>query len=667
MDIDDVNAVAVLGAGTMGHGIAEVAALAGFDVALRDVEEEFVQSGYERIEWSLDKLAEKDRLTDEEAAAALDRVTPLVDLEAAVGDADVVIEAVPERMEVKRDVYADLSAHAPDRTIFASNTSSLSITALAAETDRPERFCGMHFFNPPVRMDLVEVVAGDETNEETLELIEDLADAMGKTPIRVEKDSPGFVVNRVLVPLINEAAWMVHEGEATVAEVDSTTKYRMGLPMGLFELTDQVGLDVGAAVLEHMHDELGDAFEPCPLLEDRVEAGDLGRKTGAGVYDYEDGEGAQIPPDEGREDVERRLVAVMANNVAGLVGGGVADPDAIDRALKLGAGFPDGPVRMADEAALADLVAVLDERREATGAARYEVEPTLRELAESGEGFRGADAGADAGTAADGTDEGWDYEALTVEREDGVGTITLDRPHRLNAITMELVDEFEDALDRLVEDDRTRAVLLTAAGDRAFSVGADAQSTAGAIGSTVELTELSKRGQEVFGRMEECPLPVVAAVDGFCLGGGMEVVTCADLRVASRRSEFGQTEFDLGLMPGWGATQRLQRIVGAGRAKEIIFTADRYDAETMYEYGFVNEVVDADEIEAVARDLARDLAAGPPIPTRLTKRAMLRGWDDLDAGLEIESQSFGHLAATDDLMEGISAFMGDREPEFEGE
>ena len=665
MDIDDVTSVAVLGAGTMGHGIAEVAALAGFDVALRDIDEDRVEAGHERIEWSLDKLAEDGRITDERAEATLDRVTPLVDLAEAVSDVDVVIEAVPERMDLKTDVYADLEAHAPERAIFATNTSSLSITSLAEVTERPAQFCGMHFFNPPVRMDLVEVVAGAETDDDTVELIADLAEAMEKTPIRVAGDSPGFVVNRVLVPTLNEGAWMVQEGEATVTEVDATATYGMGLPMGLFELADRVGLDVAADVLAHMHEELGPAFEPCPLLEEHVAAGDLGRKTDAGFYEYGDGEGPEIPTDAGEEWIGRRLLAVMANAVAGLVGDDVADPETIDRALKLAAGLPDGPARSADEAGLAELVAVLDERHEATGAARYEVDPTLRDLASSGTGFHGSEAADEAGDG-DGA-EGPAYETLDVTHEDGVTTVQLDRPHRLNAITLETLEEFEAVVDRLVEDDRTRALLVTGAGDRAFSVGADAQSTAGAIGGTVEMADLSRRGQEALGRLEECPFPVVAAVDGFCFGGGMELAACADLRVASRRSEFGQTEFDLGLMPGWGGTQRLQRIVGTGRAKEIILTADRYDAETMADYGFVNRVADDGEAMEVARELAADLAAGPPIPTKLTKRAMLRGQDDVDAGLEIESQAFGHLADTDDLMEGLSAFMADREPEFEGQ
>ena len=663
MDIDDVNAISVLGAGSMGHGIAEVAALAGFEVRLRDIETEFVEDGYEQIEWSLGKLVEQGQIEDADAEATLDRISTHVDLAEAVDDVDVVIEAVPEKMAIKKDVYDDLEAAAPDRTVFATNTSSLSITELGDVTDRPEQFCGMHFFNPPVRMDLVEVIAGAGTSEATLDLVSDLAERMGKTPVRVRKDSPGFIVNRVLVPLMNEAAWMVESGDATIEEVDSTTKYELGLPVGSFELADQVGIDVGYHVLEYMHGELGDAYRPCPLIESKVEAGELGRKTGVGFYDYESGEGAQVPSDRVREDVADRLLAVIANEVAGLIEEDVADPDAIDTAVKLGGRWSDGPAAMVDDADVGHLLDVLDERYDETGEERYEAVSYLRELAETGGGFHAADGSQPNGTK---DADAYAYDVLSVEIRDGVGHARLDRPHRMNTITDDLLEELEDAVDRFEADDAVRAILITGTGDRAFSAGADIQAMAGGAGDVNRAADLSRLGQETFGRLESSPLPVVAGIDGYCLGGGMELAMAADLRVAAERSEFGQPEHDLGLLPGWGGTARLQRIVGLGRAKEIIFTADRYDAETMADYGFVNEVTANEDLDERAFEFARDLAAGPPIAQRYTKRAMHRSWDDVDAGLNVEAQSFGLLFDTDDLMEGMTAFMGDGDPEFEG-
>ena len=653
MDFDDIETIAVLGAGNMGHGIAEVAALAGYDVKMRDIKEEFVQDGYDNIEWSLNKLAEKDRLTEDEASETLDRITPLVDVAEAVGDADVVIEAVPEKMEIKKDVYTDVEEHAPDSAIFATNTSSLSITELSEVTERPEQFCGMHFFNPPVRMQLVEVITGEHTSDETLDAVEQLAEEMEKSPVRVRKDSPGFIVNRILVPLMNEACWLVNDAEATIAEVDSTTKFDMGLPMGALELSDQVGNDVGLHVLEYMHETLGEAYAPCPLLEAKVEDEKLGKKTGEGFYDYEDG-GAEIPTDAGREDVEHRLLAVMANEVGKLVQNDVAPVGDIDEAVMLGGGFPEGPAKLADKAGLETLVETLEGVHEETGEERYAVAEGLRDAAEAG-GFYDS-----------GDEETTEFETITVSQPgDMVGHIELDRPHRMNTISPELLEELATALDQFEDDDGVRAILLTGAGDKAFSAGADVQSMA-SNATPLEAVELSKHGQETFGKLESSPMPVVAGIDGYALGGGMELATCADLRVASERSELGQPEHNLGLLPGWGGTVRLANIVGEGRAKEIIFTAERYDAAEMEAYGFVNEVVDNDDLDDRAFELAAQMAAGPPVAQRYTKRAMHAGRDDTDAGLEVESQAFGHLVGTDDVMEGITAFMGDGEPEFEG-
>ncbi|WP_049996687.1 3-hydroxyacyl-CoA dehydrogenase/enoyl-CoA hydratase family protein [Halococcus sediminicola] len=654
MNVEDIETIAVLGAGNMGHGIAEVAALAGYEVRLRDINEELVENGYDQLEWSVGKLEEKGQLSEEEAEAALDRVTPLVDLEDTVSGTDFIIEVVPEKMDIKQDVYGEVEQYAPEDALFATNTSSLSITDLAEVTERPGQFCGMHFFNPPVRMQLVEVISGEHTADETLDTVEALAEEFGKTPVRVRKDSPGFIVNRVLVPLMNEAAWLVEDDVATMGEVDSTTKFDMGLPMGSFELADQVGIDVGYHVLEYMHETLGDAYEPCPLLESKVESEELGKKTGKGFYDYENGDGADIPTDAGSEGIESRLLAVMANEVAKLVGNDVAPAGDIDEAVMLGAGFPEGPAKLADGAGLDSLHETLDELHEETGAARYEPADYLEERA--GEGFYEQRE----------DEDGMEFESIRIEHPgDMVGRIVIDRPHRMNTINEGILDELDRAIDVLEDDDAVRAVLIVGAGDDAFSAGADVQSMA-ASADPLDGIDLSQKGKETFGKLEECSMPVVAGIDGYCLGGGMELAMCADLRVASERSSFGQPELNLGLLPGWGGTQRLQHIVGEGRAKEIILTADRYDAAEIAEYGFLTEVVENGEFEDSAHELAADLAGGPPIAQKLTKRAMLRGWEDTEAGLEIESQAFGHLLNTEDLMEGVTAFMGDSDPEFEG-
>jgi enoyl-CoA hydratase/3-hydroxyacyl-CoA dehydrogenase len=654
MELDDIETITVLGAGTMGHGIAEVAALAGYNVRLRDIEEEIVQDGYDQIEWSLNKLAEKDIISDEDRDAAIDSVTPVVDIEEAVDDTDVVIEAIIEEMSIKKDVYQELDAAAPERAIFASNTSSLSITELSEVTDRAEQFCGMHFFNPPVQMDLVEVINGAHTSEATTDLIAELAEAMSKSPVHVRKDEPGFIVNRILVPLMNEACWMVDSEFATIAEIDSTTKYGINLPMGAFELGDQVGNDVTLHVLDYMHEVLGDAYEPAPLLQEKVDAEKLGKKTGKGFYDYDDGDGVDIPMDAGREDIEARLTAIMANEVGKLVQKDVAPVDDIDEAVKLGGGYPEGPAKMADKAGLDPLVEALETAHKETGAARYEPSEGLQNATEEG-GFYG---GGDDGEVS--------YDVLNVEHRDGnVGHIELDRPQQMNTVTPELLDEFAAAVDQLDEDDDVRAILITGAGERAFCAGADAVGMASEA-NPIDAIKLSRKGQDCWGKLEAVSIPVVAGIDGYTLGGGMEMAACADMRVATERSTFGQPEHNLGILPGWGGTQRLKHLIGESRAKEVILTCDHYDAETMADYGFINEVIGNDELEDEALGLAQDLAAGPPLAQEYTKKAFLAGRDDTEAGLEIEAQAFGHLIGSEDFLEGVSKMQSDDDPEFQG-
>lgn len=383
ISITGVETIAVLGAGSMGHGIAEIGALAGYDINLRDIEREFVENGYEKIEWSVQKLTEAGRLTDDEGEATLDRIETYVDLADALADADVVIEVVPEKMELKKEVFADIERYAPDHAVFTTNTSTFSITELSEATDRPERFCGTHFFNPPVRMPLVEVIRGEHTSDGTLDFAEALVESFDKTPIRVRKDVPGFIVNRVLVPMLNEAVWLVHGDDATVAEVDSTATERLGLPMGCFELSDQIGIDVAVDVLEYMHETLGEGYAPCPLLREQVEAGEFGKKTGQGFYDWEAG-GADIPSDAARDTVENRLVGVAINEVSKLVAGDVAPPGEIDEAMQLGAGFPEGPTRMAESVGYDTLRETLADLYGTMGAERYEPTALLAEWAETG-------------------------------------------------------------------------------------------------------------------------------------------------------------------------------------------------------------------------------------------------------------------------------------------
>ena len=409
--------IAVLGAGTMGAGIAQLAAQSGADVLLYDIKDEYIQRGLASIEAPLQKRVERGKLAAEEKAAILGRISTSVTRD-DTADSDLIIEAAPEDLALKREIFGALSAIASPATILATNTSSLSVTSIASAARNPARVVGMHFFNPAPVMPLVEVVAGRHTSPDVVQMVAQMARNMDKVPV-IAADMPGFIVNRVARPFYGEALKIVGEGVGTILSVDAAMR-TAGFPMGPFELMDLIGIDINFAVTKSVFEAFfGEPrFRPHPIQQRMVESGTIGKKSGKGFYSYDGGvrgeptvsqpapmlhrrESAILPQAlvadflskggitlnqevDGQGELVARIVAMIMNEAAFAVGEGVASVRDIDRAMKLGTGYPKGPLGWADEVGLDTLLDVLRGLQSSLGEDRYRPAPLLQQLVAAG-------------------------------------------------------------------------------------------------------------------------------------------------------------------------------------------------------------------------------------------------------------------------------------------
>ena len=645
--------LAVIGAGEMGHGIAELAALHGHEVAMRDVKQELLDRGMERIRWSLGKLVEKNQIRPEQRDEVLARIRVTTDLAQATRDAAIVIEAIFEDLDLKKRVFRELDRAAPKDAILASNTSALPITNMARATKRPHKVVGMHFFNPPMLMPLVEVIRADTTDDATLEAAVGLAKSLGKTVVVVKKDVPGFITTRVLGPYFEEAAWIHDTERVPIETIDAAMRFRAGFPMGPFELADQVGIDV-------LHHLIKNANRPVPRsVQTLIEEKKFGRKVDEGYYSYKGGR-PTLRPEMGSGFDPIRILAPMINEAAGLVALDVASPAEIDEAMRLGTAFPDGPLAMADKVGVDTVLSALRDHPRSKPAAILSEMVARGDLgAKSGKGFY--QHRMEREMMAQGT--------LLIAKDPAthVATITINRADRLNTLTPEFFEDFDRALGELRVDETVRCLMITGSGDRAFSAGADLTSFT-ELSKAFKVWRSSRRSQEVFLRLANFPKPTVAAINGHCFGGGLELALACDFRIAARRVRLGQTEVNLGLVPGAGGSQRLVRILGQAKAKELVMLGSRLTADEAASLGLVTKAVENEAFAAEVRGFSERLAKQAPIAIRLAKVLLNRAIDTpIDASLEMEAMAFGLVTSSEDVFEGLQAFLEKREPKFKGE
>ncbi|AHC51431.1 3-hydroxyacyl-CoA dehydrogenase [Sulfolobus acidocaldarius SUSAZ] len=661
MKVDDIKKILVVGAGTMGHGIAEVFAIAGYHVYLSDVSEDILSKSLNNIRWSLSKLKEKDRIK-ESVDKVLSRIIPVVGLNESIRDADFVVEASPEIIDLKRQIFSTLDKLLSPDTILATNTSTLPITSIAEVTSKPERVVAMHFFNPPVLMELVEVMKGEKTNDEVALTTYELAKKIGKKPILIKKDVPGYVVNNILGAVSGTACLLVEKGLADIKEVDAVTMYKLGFPMGVFILADYSGLDIGYNALRS-REKLGlkSNRPPCSMVEEKVKKGELGVKSGKGYYQYPAPGKYQKPeiPRELAEKLNPALILCGAVNVASrMYREGIVSKEEIDLAVKLGLNYPKGIFEYADEIGIDEILSGMKTLKDISSSDFYDPDPLLLEMQKSNELGKKTGKGFYEHKKA----EEKKLDTIIVRIEEPIATIILNRPERLNAINGKMSEEITSTLSTLAEDQRIRVVIITGSG-KAFSAGADVTG----FQQSGSPTSRAIFRKDLFSTVTKFPKPVIAAINGFALGGGLELAMACDIRIASSNAELGQPEINLALIPGGGGTQRLTRLVGRGWAKYIVYSGERISASLAREIGLVEFVVPPEKLEEEAKRIALKIAEKSPLALAAAKLAIDSTEErEISTGLNLESTLFGLLLTSEDSKEGVRAFMEKRKPQFKG-
>ena len=661
---------AVVGAGTMGGEIAQAIAAADIDVVLKDVDQKFVDKGIEHARGitagQLGRLVKKEKLTQEQADARVEeiigRIHGTTDY-AAFGDVDFVIEAAPERMDIKQTVFRELDEATPGHAIISSNTSSLSITEMADATLRPDKVVGFHFFYPASIMPLLEIIEGAETSPETVIAAVNFARKIRKQPITCA-EVPGFVVNRILNSAVGEI-WRAQEEQGlSIKSIDEGVANANVAPMGPFILVDMLGLDTVSHVAEHLRESYGDSFYVHEGMQKLVADGKLGAKSGGDGF-YKDGE-PQIPGDADADGEKLAELWTMKAFVEAclVLEEGVCSSREIDFGMMAGAGldprrglFP--PFMKADITGLDTVLETLERMEEEHGE-RFAPPTILKRLV--AQGRLGAKTGQGFYSYAQ-PDEGEQTDTIKLEtRENGVAIVWLDNAP-MNSISPDVIRDLGTVWKRIEDGGEIRSVVIASSIPVVFSAGAD-------IKAFTKMDEAGGRdlidqGHALLRSFGKSSVTTVAAVNSLAFGGGCELAMACDFRIAAESASFGQPEINLGIIPGFGGTQRLPRLVGPHKALEMNLIGDEITGPEAAAYGLANRVVPDHELMDTALSWARKLAGQAPIAVREIKDVSHKG--DLDEGIEAEKGGFATAFFSEDAKEGIGAFLGKRTPHWKGE
>jgi len=565
-----IRKVGVIGAGTMGSGIAQKIAQEGFEVVILDVKDEFLKKGMERIKTSLKEAVEKKILKEEQVKAVLERIRTTT-REKDCADCDLIIEAVFEDEKVKSDLFQKLNAVCKKDCIFATNTSSLSVSSLGDSSKRPERFVGMHYFYHPAKNRLLEVIGGDKTDPDVLNRVVKFGYLHGKTVI-VAKDTPGFVVNRFFVPWLNEATRIVSEGWTNPKTIDSAAKEAFGIGMGPFELMNVTGIPIAYHSAQTLGAKLGSFYAPSDALKIQFEK--------SKPWDIESGEVEK----EKFDLVKRRLFGAVFFVVTQMVDEEVATLADIDRGAKIALRWRKGPFELMNELSFAESYwLVFDIAR------RYGTEiPKVM-------------------NAQYHRHRPWNIEYVELRVEGDIAFITVNRPDAMNALNTTVVAQMKEAFHSAQNNDAVKTIVFQGAGGKAFIAGADIGFFVERIKSNrfSEIYDFTADGHKFLMEIENCPKRVIAALDGVALGGGFETALAAHTIIATKRATMGFPETGIGIYPGLCGIPRTVKRIGKELARHLVLSGEILNAQDAKSIGLVDYICDVSELDSVIREVAQ--------------------------------------------------------------
>jgi len=677
-----IQKIGIIGAGNMGSGIAQKIAQEGINVVMVDVEDRFVQKGLENIKQTLSEGVKRKIFTEEQTKDILSRIKGTTNRD-EVKDADLVIEAIFEDMDVKKELFNYLDNVCEDKTVLASNTSSFSITELASSINRNDRFVGLHFFYHPAKNRLLEIIPSKNTSENTVSLANVFSGMIGKTAIHVT-DSPGFVVNRFFVPWLNEATRVLEEGIADIPTIDDAAKKVFKVPMGPFELMNVTGIPIAYHSTVGLGTKLGDFYMFSKCLEEQFERQKQWDLSGE-------------VDNSKTKAVEERLLGAVFTVACTLAAECASSIEDIDRGAKVGLRWRKGPFEMMNKYGIErtyDIVSKFIEKHP-----MLKMPNLLKQQYEN--------------------KKPWSFSYVDLEIKDDIARILINRPEAMNAINEIVIGQLDEQFTKANSNPNVKAIVLEGAG-KAFIAGADIQYFIKKIEQNKidDICKFTRYGHSVLNKIDASDKPVIVKLDGLALGGGAEIALAADTIIATEKGSIGFPETGIGIYPGLGGTQRTTQYIGKELAKYLIFTGKILDAKTAATIGLVEYIFPPDEIDnkiselisngkllkksmkkeatlpenfqkiknyfsdvniqsmlsgkgdlnELGQKISKTISYKAPLAIKLANKIIDEGSQlDLNEGLEVELSHLPEIFATQDALEGLNSVIIRKRPEFKGE